>query len=107
MNGYKMRQGTVYRRRADGGKFLLIHHNPMGMESLILPEKAGAFDVASPSLLGIDTLIAMRQSGEFEDTGDLPAEEVAALIGEMIVSGGVTREIAGMLKNVCDELEKR
>ena len=107
MNGYLMRQGTVYRRRADGAKFLLIHHNPMGMESLILTEKAGTFDVFAPSLLGVDTLIAMRRSGEFDDTGDLPANDVAALIGKLIVSGSVTQEVAKLLQSVRDELEKR
>ncbi len=104
ISGYSMRQGTLYRRRDDGQKILLIHHNPMNLESIVLQEKAGAFDVTAPALLGVDALIAMRQSGAFEELGDLPKAETARLIADVIASGGVTEEVAKLLEAVRKEL---
>ena len=36
MNDLQIRQGTVYRKLSDDSKFILINHNPMQLQSLLL-----------------------------------------------------------------------
>ena len=45
MEGLQIRQGTVYRKTADGSRFILINHNPMQLQSMRLHENGNAFIV--------------------------------------------------------------
>ena len=103
MNGYTMRQGTVYRHRADGTELLVFHHDPMRLRSLALRRVEGEWDAAHPAELTVDTLIAMRRSGEFDDLGDLAAAERRAVLDRLLALPALPEDDRRLLQSLRDE----
>ncbi|MBO5958932.1 MAG: hypothetical protein J6Q65_02300 [Lentisphaeria bacterium] len=85
-NGLQIRQGTVYQETATGNRLLLIHHNPMSLQSMAIPGTAETFDCAHPALISIDDLINLRKSGQFEELGDVPADVLKQILDAVIAT---------------------
>lgn len=83
-NGLQIRQGTVYRELATGKRLLLIHHNPMSLQSMAIPGTDETFDCAHPALISIDDIIAIRKSGTFEELGDVPQDVLLQILDAVI-----------------------
>ncbi len=103
--GLSIRQGTVYRDRKNGGRLLLIHHNPMELQSLLFRSAPGegAFDLARPEVIGVDDLIELRRSGEYEELGDLPRPALDRALDVLLSSGGLPEKIAMLLRSIRGE----
>jgi len=84
MDGLTFQTHTVYRRRQSGERLLLIHHNPMNLCSLMVPEKDGRFELSRARKTGVDSIIALRRSGEFEELSPLPETEFAFILRELL-----------------------
>ena len=97
-----MRQGTVYLEKESGRRFILVNHNPMALLSMrFWSESAEApFNLANPEMITIDDLIALRQSGNYEELGDLPAEVFKSMITSLISSGNFAEEDLKLLKSL-------
>ncbi|MBQ9337655.1 MAG: hypothetical protein IJS14_10220 [Lentisphaeria bacterium] len=80
MDGLTFLTHTVYRHLQSGAKVLLIHHNPMNLCSLLVPEKEGRFELSQVQKADVDAIIAMRKSGEFEELEPLPENEFLSLL---------------------------
>ena len=104
MDGYTFQTHSVYRDKRTGGLLLLVHHNPMALCSLLLPGKADSFDTAAPRQVGVDTIIGMRQSGNFEELPTLPEEQFAALLRDLV--GHATPDDRPFLQALIDQTEK-
>ena len=83
-NGLQIRQGTVYRELATGKRLLLIHHNPMSLQSMAIPGTDETFDCAHPALISIEDIIAIRKSGTFEELGDVPQDVLLQILDAVI-----------------------
>ncbi len=105
MDGCTLQTPSVYRDKSTGGLLLLVHHNPMALCSLLLTGKAGSFDTAAPQHVGVDTIIGMRQSGNFEELPPLPEDRFAALLRDL--AGHVTPDDLPYLQALIDQLEKK
>ena len=105
MDGYTFQTHSVYRDKSTGGLLLLVHHNPMALCSLLLPGKADSFDTAAPRQVGVDTIIGMRQSGNFEELPPLPENRFAALLRDL--TGHVTPDDRPFLQALIGQLEKK
>ena len=99
---FEMRQGTVYLEKKSGRRFILVNHNPMALLSMrFWSESAEApFNLANPEMITIDDLIALRQSGNYEELGDLPAEVFKSMITSLISSGNFAEEDLKLLKSL-------
>ena len=86
MQGLEIRQGTVYEEDGTGRRFLLIHHNPMNLCSLLLrADGAGSpYDLARPERISVDEIIEIRRSGKYRELGDIPAADFHALLKALI-----------------------
>ena len=105
MDGYTFQTHSVYRDKRTGGLLLLVHHNPMALCSLLLSGKADSFDTAAPRQVGVDTIIAMRQSGNFEELPPIPEDRFAALLREL--AGHVSSDDLPFLQALIDQQEKK
>ena len=106
MDGLTFRTHTVYRDRQGGGLMLLVHHNPMALCSLLLaPDGNGGFDSAHPCQAGVETIIAMRKSGQFEELDPLPEDEFRNLLNE--IAKNVSAEDEPFIRALIDQLEKK
>ena len=106
MNGYTMRQGTVYKHRADGTELLVFHHDPMRLRSLALRRVDGEWDAAHPAELTVDTLIAMRRSGEFDDLGDVAEAARNAVLDRLLALPALPEDDRRLLQSLRDEAAK-
>ena len=106
MNGYTMRQGTVYKHRADGTELLVFHHDPMRLRSLALRRVDGEWDAAHPAELTVDTLIAMRRSGEFDDLGDVAEAARNAVLDRLLALTALPEDDRRLLQSLRDEAAK-
>ena len=99
---FEMRQGTVYLEKKSGRRFILVNHNPMALLSMrFWSESAEApFNLANPEMLAIDDLIALRQSGEYEELGDLPPDTFKAMVGALINAAQFSEEDLKLLKSL-------
>ena len=88
MDGFTFRTHTVYRCRQSGERLLLIHHDPMDLCSLQVPEKDGRFELSRACKTGVDAIIELRRSGEFEELSPLPESEFKFLLRELLVLAG-------------------
>ena len=104
MDGYTFQTHSVYRDKSTGGLLLLVHHNPMALCSLLLPGKADSFDTAAPQQVGVDTIIGMRQSGNFEELEPMSEDRFAALLREL--AGHVTPDDQPFVQALIDQMEK-
>ena len=97
-----MRQGTVYLEKESGRRFILVNHNPMALLSMrFWSESAEApFNLANPEMITIDDLIALRQSGNYEELGDLPEEVFKSMVTSLISSGNFAEEDLKLLKSL-------
>ena len=105
MDGYTFQTHSVYRDKSTGGLLLLVHHNPMALCSLLLAGKADSFDTAAPQQVGVDTIIGMRKSGQFEELEPIPEDRFAALLREL--AGHVTPDDLPFVQALIDQLEKK
>ncbi len=80
MDGFTFQTHSVYREKKSGNLLLLVHHNPMALCSLLLNAAGQGFDAAHPQPVGVDQIIAMRQSGNFEELPQFPENEFAAIL---------------------------
>ncbi|OQA85423.1 MAG: hypothetical protein BWY31_01945 [Lentisphaerae bacterium ADurb.Bin242] len=94
MQGLEIRQGTVYEEIGTEKRFLLIHHNPMNLCSLLLrADGAGApYDPARPERISVDEIIELRRSGKYRELGDVPAAEFRALLKALLDAGAACEE---------------
>ena len=86
MDGLTFQSHTVYRHRQSGERLLLIHHNPMNLCSLMVPEKNGRFELSRARKTGVDSIIALRRSGEFEERSPLAESELKSIVSELLDS---------------------
>ena len=106
MDGLTFQTHTVYRDLQSGAFLLLVHHNPMALCSLLLARTAdGNFDPSGFQPVGVDTIIAMRKSGQFEELEPLPAEEFRNLLNEL--AKYVSSEDRPFVQALIDQLEKK
>ena len=84
MDGFTFQTHSVYRDRKSGAAVLLIHHNPMALCSLMVPEKNGGFEFSGVRKTGVDFIIEMRRSGEFEELPPLPESELKSIVRELL-----------------------
>ncbi|MCQ2379101.1 MAG: hypothetical protein MJ016_07860 [Victivallaceae bacterium] len=106
MKGFQFRQGTVYRKKEDGSRLLLIHHDPMNLESIVVPGDERHFDAKRPALISIDSLIALRKSGQYEEVGDLDAETLHRELQRLLAGGALTEKAAKLVAAVVRELPR-
>jgi hypothetical protein len=59
-----------------------------------------AFDLGAPEMLPVDELIALRQSGEYEELGDLPPELFTSMISSLLAAGNLPEEDLKLLKTL-------
>ena len=99
---FEMRQGTVYLEKASGRRFILINHNPMALLSMRFWSVAAdaPFDLAAPEMISIDDLIALRQSGDYEELGDLPAEVFKSMVRALLEGGAFSDEDKKLLESL-------
>ena len=106
MDGFTFQTHTVYRDLQSGALLLLVHHNPMALCSLLLaPDGNGGFDSAHPRQAGVDTIIAMRKSGQFEELDPLPEKEFRKLLDEL--AKHVSAEDEPFILALIEQLEKK
>lgn len=99
-----IRQGTIYRHRTNGEQQILIHHNPMQLQSLRLRQPAaGENRFAAPELIGVEEIIAMRHSGEYEELGDLPRPALRELLNALIAAQVLPEPENRLLAAIRDE----
>ena len=99
---FEMRQGTVYLEKNTSRRFILINHNPMALCSMRFwsdsPE--APFDLGAPEMISIDELIALRQSGNYEDLGDIPPELFKSMVTTLVSSGNLPQTDIDLLKTL-------
>lgn len=97
-----MRQGTVYLEKNSGRRFILVNHNPMALTSMRFWSESpeAPFNLAAPELLPIDDLIALRQSGNYEELGDLPPELFKSMLSSLIAAAALPEEDLKLLKSL-------
>ena len=106
MDGLTFQTHTVYRDQQSGSLLLLVHHNPMALCSLALTQDGnGKFDAAHPSRADVDTIIAMRKSGQFEEMDPLPDNELLPLLDEL--TKHVPAEELPFIQALIDQLDKK
>ena len=105
MEDYTFQTHSVYRDKTAGGLLLLVHHNPMALCSLLLNGNDRGFDTACPQQVGVDRIIAMRKSGDFEELAPLPEDEFKALLQDLIRHAAPDDQ--PFVQALIDRLEKR
>ena len=101
----KIRQGTVYLEKASGKRFVLVNHNPMALESLRFwsASEAEPFDLGAPERITADELIALRNSGKYEELGDLPPELFRQLAGALAAAGNLSETDRTLIRALIEE----
>ena len=99
---FEMRQGTVYLEKKSGRRFILVNHNPMALLSMrFWSETAESpFNLAQPEMISIDELIALRQTGDYEELGDLPPDTFKAMVNALISAAQFSEEDLKLLKSL-------
>ena len=105
MDGFTFQTHSVYREKQTGALLLLVHHNPMALRSLLLNGKADGFDASAPQAVGVDSIIALRKSGQFEEMAPLPDEDFRHLLNEL--AKHVPAEDQPFIQALTDQLEKK
>ena len=105
MDGFTFQTHSVYRDKQTGALLLLVHHNPMALRSLLLNGKADGFNAAAPQAVGVDSIIAMRRSGQFEELKPLPDKDFRLLLNEL--AKYVPADEMPFLQAMIDQLEKK
>ena len=104
MDGFTFQTHSVYRDKRTGGLFLLVHHNPMALCSLLMTGHDNSFDTAAPQQVGVDTIIGMRKSGDFEELPSIPEEQFAALLHDLL--GHVSPDDQPFVQALIDQLKQ-
>ena len=100
MEGLQVRQGTVYRKLADDSRFVLINHNLMQLQSLLLRDLAGQWDCSAPEIIAVDTLIDIRKSGEYEELGDMESSEFRELLEKLIAADSLPEDHLELVRKI-------
>ena len=100
-----IRQGTVYLEKASGKRFVLVNHNPMALESLRFWSASGdaPFDLGAPERITADELIALRNSGQYEELGDLPPELFRQMAGALVAAGKLPEMDLALIRALLEE----
>ncbi len=100
-----IRQGTVYLEKASGRRFVLVNHNFLALESLRFwsASDTAPFDLGAPERITADELIALRNSGKYEDLGDLPPELFRQLAGALAAAGNLPERDLSLLRALLKE----
>ena len=100
-----IRQGTVYLEKASGRRFVLVNHNPMALESLRFwsASEADPFDLGAPERITVDELIALRNSGKYEELGDLPPELFRQMAGALAAAGNLPETDLALIRALLKE----
>ena len=104
MDGFTFQTHSVYRDKRTGGLLLLVHHNPMALCSLLLTGHDNSFDTADPQSVGVDSIIGMRKSGDFEELPSIPEEQFAALLHDL--HGHVSPDDQPFVQALIDRMKK-
>lgn len=80
MDDYTFLTHSVYKNRQSGEILLLIHDHPMALRSLLLTSGASGFDTRHFRRIGVDEIIQMRRSGQYEELNPLSAQELKSLL---------------------------
>ncbi len=107
MSGFVIRQGTVYRNKVSGARFCLINHNPMGLQSIRIPETDGSFDCVHPEIISMDFLIDLRKNGAYEDLGDLPESVFQQLLQILLASVSFPETETALLKSLLNKTPEK
>ena len=101
----KIRQGTVYLEKASGKRFVLVNHNPMALESLRFwsASDTAPFDLGAPERITADELIALRNSGKYEELGDLPPELFRQLAGALAGAGNLPETDRALIRALLED----
>ena len=101
----KIRQGTVYLEKASGKRFVLVNHNPMALESLRFwsASETAPFDLGAPERITADELIALRNSGKYEELGDLPPELFRQLAVALLAAGNLPETDRTLIRALIEE----
>lgn len=92
LNNFSVRQGTIYEDIASKKHYLLVNHNIMNMDSLLLEGEGETFDIYKIRHISVDEIIAMRKSDKFKELGDLDSEEFVNLLRALLDSNALTHE---------------
>ena len=105
MDNITVRQGTVYREKASGRRFVLVNHNPMALESLRFwsASEADPFDLGAPERITADELIVLRKSGKYEELGDLPPELFRQMAGALAAAGNLPETDLALIRALLKE----
>ncbi|MBQ7695005.1 MAG: hypothetical protein IJT50_07750 [Lentisphaeria bacterium] len=100
-----IRQGTVYLEKASGKRFVLVNHNPMALESLRFwsASEDAPFDLGAPERITVDELIALRNSGQYEELGDLPPELFRQLAGALLAAGNLPETDLALIRALLED----
>ncbi len=106
MDDFTFLTHTLYRDRQSGSLLLMIHHNPMALSSLVVaPDGNGGFDTEHPRRADVDTIIAMRNSGQFEELEPLPDRTLRPLLDEL--AKHVPEEELPFVQGLIEQLDKK
>lgn len=105
MDGYTFQTHSVYRDKRTGGLLLLVHHNPMALCSLLMPGHDNSFDTANAQRVGVETIIGMRRSGDFEEQAPMTDQEFTTLLHDLL--GRVSQEDQPFVQALIDQQEKK
>ncbi len=103
-----IRQGTVYREKAGGRRFVLVNHNFLALESLRFwsASETAPFDLGAPERITADELIALRSSGQYEELGDLPPELFRQMAGALLAAGNLPETDRTLIRALIEEGKK-
>jgi len=104
MDGMIIRQGTIYEHRTSARRLLVINHNPMQLESLLLTAAApdAPLDLDSLQVVAIDELISLRRSGEYRDLGDLPSDGFQRLLRALLSAPELSEDLRTLLEALAE-----
>ena len=99
---FEMRQGTVYQEKNTKRRFILINHNPMALCSMRFWSESpdAPFNLGAPEMISIDELIALRQSGNYEDLGDIPPELFKSMVTSLVGAAKLPETDINLLKSL-------
>ncbi|MDD3153918.1 MAG: hypothetical protein PHS41_03550 [Victivallaceae bacterium] len=89
---------------------MMIHHNPMALQSLVLSAKDGEpghFEVAGVKPIGVDRIIEMRRSGEYAELEGLSAAELTPLLERMLENGHLSSPDDAFVRVLLDDISKQ
>ena len=72
----------------------------MQLQSLLLRGEGVSWDLSAPEIISVDDLILLRKSGEYEELGDIPAEDFRKLAEELLLADSLPEDEKKMVKTL-------